>query len=605
MKSLIFISFCLLVLGAAVQCTAQPESSVGFVKSIDNDNVRIIEEEVVIINQEVVPADQTWVVLPGGSIRLAKGGSLTMAGKFVSMVNAPVFTGTRNVRFESGSVDYIDATWFGAIPNDGKVDTRELQSAIDAGIYSTGVSVVYLPPGEFLVDAPLLLLRDSKGNGKYEYFNLTLVGHQSPYSDNENIGGVSVLKAADDIPFVIGIQAARGVEIVKLLVQGVMGELSKEDVYLKDSGDIYPQKRFAPNAGVVIDPFCDNLPEDGGYTGLERYYTDLTPSARVRFDNTSIVDFPAGVVVSPNGVSKKADTINFTYSRIRNAINAIVVCQSQSRNIVVDNCTFQRVKYVYNCDEFGEQTGIIPETNNIKIAAGVAWLFRANGNWTYGHFNGIYAESLYGIGYSKINKHPFNFESCTLKFTQDIRGTSIPINPCVLKAGNASFRGCTIMYGQGGDADLPLVFDVDQLEMTNCVMDIAPLNTDKDNTKKNSYTNSTYRKREASSAKGQGVERSANDSREPAVTAGTSCLVDQKVDYTKLDGDEYELAMSTSCASPGSLVVAEVRLAGEPFSGTKTTIIAGEVVRSGKGKVVIKSSSLGKKQGSIYVIELL
>ena len=410
-----------------------------------------------------------------------------------------------NVQFGLNTVEHINVLWFGAQPFTGDPmiipddSTTAIQKAIDCAIASPGVSVVYFPPGQYRITRPLIALRQG-GDTYPTFFNLTLTGNQQPFSPYGG-RGVSVLKVMvdagedEEIPFVLGIQNCRGLTVKNLVFQGYMDTLDQNDLIYKSTEELYaPIKQHAPLCGIVIDPFHSTIVLAEQYEGLQAYYDIMHPeehpdqnrgSSKVMIENCVIQDFPNGIVFSPTGGvlfpdgtlntgAQQGDSIVVENSKISNVINAIVSCQTEARRLVVNNCDFSNMKFVFNGDQYGQKRGIIPEASNLKVAGGVAWLFRFNGSHSYGHFSHVYCEALYGIGYCVSNFQPLNFVSCVFK----IRRMSDPIkgfvNPCILYGDNASMIGCTITIG--GTEPEPLVMAVDKFTSLNCLWDTIPIN---------------------------------------------------------------------------------------------------------------------------------
>lgn len=553
--------------------------------------VQIIKNELRVNSPLIIDNNEGVLLGENGQFTINENASLTIATKFNLFQNKQLFFGKGKVFFSPGSVDYIDVTWFGAKPNDGVSDVLAIQKAINTAIMSNGVSVVYFPPGEYCIDSPLLAMRFNEKSKKYGLFNLTLKGHQLPYNNPKgNKGAVSVLKVEKEIPFVLGIQGARGVHIENLVFDGYLpSKTSIEDLINKSSNELYKQNRYAPLSAIVIDPFSANLPSKGAYKGLENYYNNKRSSSKVLLEGIVLQNFPTGIAITPNGKTQQADSVTITQTRFTNLINGLVICQTQSRNIVVDNCLFGRMKYAFNSVDFGEQRGILPEVNNCKISDGVAWIYNANGNVAYGHFNGIYAEGLYGIGYSVINKQPMNFNSCVFKFRPMTDLYKSDFNPCVLRADNASFTGCTFIVGGGKSNIEPILIDVKEATFINCYFDTYPINLGNSLSAKNKseYINSNLRKNKLKSTTWK------EDKFEKTQVVNVS--FDSKTKgYFFANTNGFEV---------NDFVFGLVNIKNKPFIGRPIFTAIGKVYRVKGNKAFFRSSLLEKDVTSIKIIK--
>ncbi|WP_158548371.1 glycosyl hydrolase family 28-related protein [Marixanthomonas ophiurae] len=536
--------------------------------------------------------DTDGTILSGnGSFNLQKNAKLTIDSKLTILHNKQLFFGEGEVDFLTGSVEQLNVVWFGATPNDASSDASAIQRTIDAAIHSKGVSVVYFPPGEYIIDKPLLALRDKNKNGVYDFLNLTLKGHQLAYNNpGDGKSGVSVLKANKEIPFIFGVQAARGLHIKNMVFDGfITKKFSPEDLIYKSSNQLYKQNRYAPLSAIVIDPFSSKKPKNGGYEGFDGYYTEIRASTHILIEGSAIENFPTGISITPNGETQQGDSVIINFTRFTNLVNGIVICQTQSRNIVVDKCSFGRMKYCFNSEDFGEQNGILPEVNNIKVADGVAWLYKANGNVAYGHFRNVYTEELYGIGYSVLNKQPLNFEGCVFKLRPMKDNTKQSLNPCILRADNASFIGCTFLVGGGKSNNEPIVMDVKKATFINSYLDTYPINIGKSivNTNITDYYNSSLRKIKLNKAPW-------NDRKYEKIKT-LKVLYDKKL-------NEYRFKNESSYKK-GDFIFGQIALNLEPFRNEKIVTIIGQVNKVKNKTIFFESNLLEKQDKLVKIIE--
>ena len=484
----------------------------------------------------------------------------------------------------------INALWFGLKADDNTIDAAiALGRAIEWVLYSTEHSTLYIPAGTYTIKSiiyPELLV-----GGVPTFYHITIRGTQEPYSTHGSKGSATVLDCPNELPFVFGLQGARSVNIYDISFNGYLPARPTEDDLINLTEDaLYTQKRYAPLSAIAIDPFCNAVPSDGGYTGYESLYNTVLNSSKVKVENCFINGFPSAIVVSPNGITQQGDSIVFESIRIKDCINGIVTCQDQSRRIVANNLDMQRLKWCFVGDLYGDQRGIMPEISNLKIADHCAWIFRYAGASSYGHFNAVYAEGLYGLGFCESNFQPMSFVNCVFKFSPKTESKMNGFyNPQILKADYTSFIGCTLTIGGDTNVSQPLTMDVKQLYLFNNYLDSRILNI----------------------GKSIGVSRNTTfdfgnyvrEAKVGTVNWGTDDYVEQDfqdITYNALDdtfsfdnGDNYTV---------GDVVVARHGYLPPPYSNTETTTPIGEVTAVAGTLVTFKSNVLPRENLNIRVL---
>jgi hypothetical protein len=162
-------------------------------------------------------------------------------------------------------------------PRDGNTPWHEhIQDAVD---YLVGLSIpqgsagtLYFPPGQYRIDKPIFITKVY--NGAYTFCSINLVGDSPPWCSDQ-FHGSAILPSYADKPAVI-IQCGRAVRIENLAITGkntwATQKAVKLDALYDDSSflaaGVTDNKRYAPYAGICIDPFCSPRPADW-YPGLD------------------------------------------------------------------------------------------------------------------------------------------------------------------------------------------------------------------------------------------------------------------------------------------------------------------------------------------------
>lgn len=433
-----------------------------------DDKVIMLDKTWQLTENTIIGADQALLIMPGGAFDL-NGQRLVLEGDVQILTSSHIFRGPGEVYFHTNSVQQLNPLWWGATANDQTEDHRAFQAAIDCAISSKGVSRIFVPAGEYMLGEPLMMIKDSKDGSKYGFFNLTLEAGQMSYGANANVGGTTVFNCTGVAGIMI--QSCRGVTIENIVIKGPMQtrfDISKHlgwsDEELLEG---YPHEhgQYNPSAAIVIDPFAANV-EGQRYSAYKQYYKGDNGSSWIRISGCVIEDYPVGIVISPHGNFLNAENITIEKSRINAALSCIAICQSQSRQIQVQNCTLGESKIIFDSYTYGGGRGSLPEVLGLNASTNAGWLFKANSGYAAGHFTQVYAENIFGLGYGRQNKNTFSFYQCNFKFPPASETGGI-VNASVLECGSATFEGCTIRRGGDKEGFEPVNMHVRSLVIQN------------------------------------------------------------------------------------------------------------------------------------------
>ena len=471
--------------------------------------------------------------------------------------------------------DIIKASWFN-VPTDGTNAAVQMQKAIDFAIGSTQVSTLEIDAAVYTFTEPLVAYKKN-GPSDYSLFNLTIRGTQNVYSEHAGTGGATVFKWPNFVPFGLGIQGARAVQIERIAMQGYIPEITKSQIIYSEPDEIFPQSRYSPSAAIVIDPFSPSTPPDGGYIGFTSSYDNSLSSSDISIQESFIEKFPTGIVITPNGQTQQADSINIDRTRIRRCIYAVSTCQDQSRRVTVTRCDFQRNQFVLSGDVFGAQTGILPFVSSIKVADNCGWLFRYAGVNSDAKLIGIDAEALWGIGYCVSNTRPLSISKSNIQISPRTNSENNDFyNPVLLRTDNARLDNVEIIVGGGTSVSQPLTFAVKKLEINNSYLDSRILNIGKSlgenrNVTKESFN--TYRTAKDSTVNWGTDDYMSQTLKTITYNAGTS-------DYTFNTSDTYVV---------DDIVVARHTYLPYPWNGEELTTPIGIVTGVSGSDVTFKS----------------
>jgi hypothetical protein len=295
---------------------------------------------------------------------------------------------------------------------------------------------------------------------------------------NRSIGNMGLkFIIAGDNQLLFAVQYARGITFKGISFEGKnsfgvaaqdLDDRMFESNYLSLTEDIR-DNRYSPHAGVVIDPFSNQVLEANRYPGLDAYYNagDITGgSSRVKFEDCNFQWFIVGLGVSMAGDALNAEEIDtfsctFTASKV-----GIAYGQSQTRANTVKDCRMAGLHTGITTTDYGLGQGSMP---NISGGDWIQMYQLIESSSSRGGFliKNLYAEDFLAIGHDTGGSKPIQmtFVGCDFHFAGGFTApeyTWKSVSP-------VTFMGCNFQHGgtfpfqfYGADRDItfsPITFD--------------------------------------------------------------------------------------------------------------------------------------------------
>lgn len=353
-------------------------------------------------------------------------------------------------------------------------DWKEPQAKVDIAVMTNGIVNI---DRNYTYDLPIVAAKWDSVNNKYQPFTIQIVGRSTFW----DVGNISQLTYTGKDGFALGIHLGKGCVIKGINIRGTykspnITQAAFFQSSFKSYGDTTCRdSRYSPHAGIVIDPFRDVPPPDGGYPGLQKYYRgkggnggstgfymrDLT------FDNLTM-----GLVFSPNGQTANCENMTVEYVRIYNTKAGFVGCQAQEKsNSLYAVFCWGRTHTLFQWGGYGNGTPGSYTINRVQIAGGVVKLLnRVSGGYFPLTINDVFAESLGSIGQWQSSVGDKLSNSIIGFAPPDIAG-SFPASGHVYGqgwAGGITFDNCVIRYY--GKPYLPILFN-GEYNTSNCTID--------------------------------------------------------------------------------------------------------------------------------------
>jgi hypothetical protein len=288
---------------------------------------------------------------------------------------------------------------------DGTVDwITYIQAAVDyITAKSSGdndVGTLLIPPGRYKISNTIQIYNSATGTGSY--CSIKIVSTTNPYATA--VHSTTIEPTFVDKP-AIAITRGAGVSVEGLSIVGKNDfessiQLNTYATYHDPTAFVVNGARdtvFSPYAGIVIDPYRNGLPPDGGYPGLSSWYTATNGSTRITIKNCFIYGFVVGLALSPNGVSQNGEDIHIEGTMFRSCKYGVSVGQSQNRRVDMKNCTLQGFYWGIVTGFHGQKIGSFPYVDGLLATQG-KYLIHVTETYGSGYLNNVFAEEVVGIG---------------------------------------------------------------------------------------------------------------------------------------------------------------------------------------------------------------
>lgn len=350
--------------------------------------------------------------------------------------------------------DRFSAKWFGATGNGSSDDYIPLQNALDYVCNNTSAcKTLYFPGGKYRISKGLVAYR--KKGAEYEQLNIRISGQTSGITANPI--SESVLLLDNNNSFCLALQEVYGAVVENLAFEGsnmlnysLKQAFDPASKYIKSN---QRDNRYSPYAGLVLDPFRDNVPEADRYPDFKTFYTNHSNggSTSSTFRNMSISGFVVNILLTA-GLTQNNESHLFDKIWLANCKVGFVTSNSQERNTRCTRMFFwNSVKTCFSNAGYGRSSGSMPFIDGCNIAGNVYQLFDFSGRIiTYDvlYVNNLYAESLYRIGI--IDTQRSKFTACNINF-QDLSAIGLKERDFILVSPNpVEFDNCILVVFAGG-----------------------------------------------------------------------------------------------------------------------------------------------------------
>ena len=350
---------------------------------------------------------------------------------------------------DTANITGVSIKDFGAIGDGIHDDYKAIQTACDYVIKHPAVLII--PVGNYLISHPIVL--QNVVNGQYQFFTIHIRGILPNKSASNEYA--SRITCGFKSGFGIGIQIGRSITIENITIVGQytfpnsinIKNIATTKFSEWNNGSV-TDKRYAPYAGIVIDPFCDSnaIGVNDGYDGLRSFYRPMNGyggSSGVDIKQCSIRQFMVGVALTPNPQTANDEMINFLDDNIESVRIAIAIGQDQSKEIHIDRFKcWASTHTILDGLTYGQRIGGgSVMIHGMNIAGTVNQLFYLyTDRFPLSAIN-VYSESIYRIG-TVGRGAGANFINFQIDF---IAEPGIPA-PDYIISGTANFYGGCLRY---------------------------------------------------------------------------------------------------------------------------------------------------------------
>lgn len=190
--------------------------------------------------------------------------------------------------------------------------------------------------------------------------------------------------------------------------------------------DANGNSRFAPYAGVAVDPYAGNVPTPAYPTYTVPSYITLSSqylrpvSSVVELNDLDIVGCAVGIVVHPSGSDGNGDFVKTVRSRVSYCVYGISIAQTQARLMSMSGVDVAVVHTAYTSTTHGRRQGRLTEIIDSQ-ASNCINVFELASTAVNGPvcFRGCYGELVWRLGLinsDNSNKSSVMFDNCHWDF---------------------------------------------------------------------------------------------------------------------------------------------------------------------------------------------
>lgn len=401
--------------------------------------VGVIRVDTTVLIPDDVTVNTSIEFIGEGNLDVSSSKEIVFNSYIIAEPEQYIFTGDGDYTFNQ-RIEQLYPTWFGA--NELNADNyAQFQKTIDAAITSD-ILQVKVPGGAYTLSQGLLIRNGS------DIVTLNFSGN----SNYDGDAGTTLI-FTDTTTFGIAIQGARNVHISNLYIRGKQNSFNPtlaqlitipESTYDNNLGR---NSRYSPYSGIVIDPFRNGTPADGGYPGFTSQYSNThATSSNIKISDVVIRYFIGGITTSPSGFEGNGAEISIEDCVIDRNMFGICTGSSQNRDVQITGTSLSFCKYGMTGLKFGAQNGAMPIFSNGQISYAKAML-EYNATIGNGKIANTYSESLWSIGRWVGRGAPLSFTNTEIKFALDTE-TGVADAPCVLTSRETPFvmEGGSLFY---------------------------------------------------------------------------------------------------------------------------------------------------------------
>lgn len=380
---------------------------------------KLPQATVVLTGKYLITGAVTLTYPANMNVKFERNSMITGNGSFGNggVIEAPydqqIWGDSLTVQFYTTNNRDHSVKWFGAKGNGVTDDWYALQKAANLNKqYSfDGKSWLYFPLGTYIITKPILLF-----NWNGTSYTPVSAAWRSERSTQHGISARALIKAqgaAMGRQMLLAIQIGYQCHFENIAFEGLYTKPTTISVgnfrnlvnssYSDWQQDGISDKKFAPHACVVFDPFIGTVPADTGYTDLAMYYRGATSSggsSNNEFKGCWFSSTPVGTLIGLAPGFGQSEYNRFIDCSWENMKIGYATGNSQSNNCIIYN--FEAVGWMHhfvdNISYGSSSAGSPPFIDKGVVAQGMIYFAAISSAGKPLHVNQVFCETIYKVG---------------------------------------------------------------------------------------------------------------------------------------------------------------------------------------------------------------